>query len=50
MTSLWVGAVRDSASATVTAYPAGFSASPVAAYGAVPPPLIGYLADRPAGP
>jgi hypothetical protein len=47
---VWVGALRDSASATVTAYPAGFSSSPVAVLGAVPPPLPGYLADRPAGP
>jgi hypothetical protein len=44
---VWLGAVRDSASATVIAYPAGFSSAPVVPAGT---PLGDYLVVRPAGP
>jgi hypothetical protein len=44
---VWLGSVRDSASATVIAYPAGFSTTPVVDPNST---LGGYLAVRPAGP
>jgi hypothetical protein len=44
---VWLGSLRDSASATVIAYPAGFSVTPTAPAGT---PLGDYLAVRPAGP
>jgi hypothetical protein len=44
---VWLGALRDSASATVVAYPAGFSVTPVAVAGTC---LGDYLVVRPGGP
>ena len=44
---VWLGSVRDSASATVVAYPAGFSVTPTVPAGT---PLGDYLVVRPAGP
>jgi hypothetical protein len=44
---VWLGSLRDSASATVIAYPAGFSSTPTVPAGT---PLGDYLAYRPAGP
>jgi hypothetical protein len=44
---VWLGSVRDSASATVIAYPAGFSTTPTVDPNST---LGGYLAVRPAGP
>ena len=46
---VWVGSVRDSASATVIAYPAGFSVTPTVSAGTLKG-LSDYLVVRPAGP
>jgi hypothetical protein len=46
---VWVGSIRDSASATVVTFPAGFQAAPMAP-GSLPPAVTGYLFNRPAGP
>ena len=47
---VWIGSLRDSASATVTTYPAGFQATPLTVAQGLPAPMLGYLADGPAGP
>jgi hypothetical protein len=44
---VWLGSLRDSASATVVAYPAGFSVTPTVPAGST---LGDYLQLRPAGP
>lgn len=46
---VWIGSLRDSASSTVIAYPAGFSVTPTVTTGTLKG-LSDYLVVRPAGP